>query len=212
MHTHAFVVGTVLYRHDEKMDTVYFPNDCLLSLMAEVKEQQVLEIALLGREGMLGYSGLASHQHSGLRVIVQQSGSADCISAAEFGQAREHSRAIQEMCFSYAEMLYAEASQIAVCSHFHLLEARLARSLLIMRERLQSDHFFITHEYLALALGVRRVGVTKAASVLQKRELISYSRGKVSVIDASGLLSVSCSCFQRIIGHGASKSFAHAKR
>ena len=201
METRELMVGTLLYRLGEKMHTVYFPNDCLLSLMSEIEDKHVLEIALVGREGMFGYSVAGALQASRLRVMVQQAGSADCISALDFARLCETSPALKEMCFSCSEVLLAEASQIAVCSHFHLLEARLARSLLIIRERLQSDHFFITHEYLALALGVRRVGVTKAASLLQKQNLISYSRGNVTVIDAAGLFSASCACLQDIIGH-----------
>ncbi|MFZ6658157.1 Crp/Fnr family transcriptional regulator [Undibacterium sp. TJN19] len=201
MWTEEFAVGTVLYRPGETMHTIYFPNDCLVSLMKEVEGQHALEIALVGGEGMLGYSGTVGQTQSPVRAVLQQAGSINCVSAEHFCMVCDTHHLVQNMCLLYSETLFAEAVQIAVCSHFHLLEARLARSLLTIRERLQSDNFHITHEFLAHALGVRRVGVTKAASSLQKQELIAYSRGKVTVLDPPGLALVSCACFQQIVGH-----------
>jgi CRP-like cAMP-binding protein len=200
MWTEEFAVGTVLYRPGETMHTIYFPNDCLVSLMKEVDGQHALEIALVGGEGMLGYSSTVGQTQSPVRVVLQQAGSICCVSAEHFCMVCEAHHHVQHMCLLYKETLFAEAVQMAVCSHFHLLEARLARSLLTIRERLQSDNFHITHEFLAHALGVRRVGVTKAASSLQKQALIAYSRGKVTVLDPSGLASVSCACIQQIVG------------
>jgi CRP-like cAMP-binding protein len=95
----------------------------------------------------------------------------------------------------YTDALLAQAIQIAVCSRFHVLEARLARSLLVTRDRLKSDRFHLTHAFLAHALGVRRVGVTKAASALQQQGLIIYSRGNIEILDPDGLATAACTCY-----------------
>jgi len=105
--------------------------------------------------------------------------------------------------YRYTDSLLAQAIQIAVCSRFHVLEARLARSLLVTRDRLQSDKFHLTHEFLAHALGVRRVGVTKAASALQQQGLIIYSRGNIEILDHEGLAAASCTCYEIVKEAGA---------
>jgi CRP-like cAMP-binding protein len=105
--------------------------------------------------------------------------------------------------YRYTDTLLAQAIQIAVCSRYHVLEARLARSLLVTRDRLQSDKFHLTHEFLAHALGVRRVGVTKAASALQQQGLIIYSRGNIEILDPEGLAAASCTCYEIVREAGA---------
>jgi CRP-like cAMP-binding protein len=110
---------------------------------------------------------------------------------------------LRQLLYRYTDTLLAQAIQIAVCSRFHVLEARLARSLLITRDRLQSEKFHLTHEFLAHALGVRRVGVTKAASALQQQGLITYSRGNIEILDSAGLEAVSCRCYEMVKDSGS---------
>jgi hypothetical protein len=133
----------------------------------------------------------------------QRAGSASRIEAdrlrAEFGR----NPTLQRVLYRYTDALLAQAIQIAVCSRYHVLEARLARSLLITRDRLQSEKFHLTHEFLAHALGVRRVGVTKAASALQNQKLITYSRGNIEILDSTGLEAVSCRCYELVKENGA---------
>jgi CRP-like cAMP-binding protein len=133
-----------------------------------------------------------------VRAVVQRSGHALRMEAEDFAAEFAELESLQRLLHRYTDHLLAQAIQIAVCSRFHVLEARLARSLLVTRDRLQSDRFHMTHEFLAHALGVRRVGVTKAASALQGQGLISYSRGNIEILDPAGLEAVSCHCYQQV--------------
>ena len=131
-----------------------------------------------------------------VRAVVQRAGAASRMDSARFRAEFASNPALQRVLYRYTDTLLAQAIQIAVCSRFHVLEARLARSLLVTRDRLQSDKFHLTHEFLAHALGVRRVGVTKAASALQQQGLIIYSRGNIEILDVDGLVSASCKCYE----------------
>jgi CRP-like cAMP-binding protein len=135
--------------------------------------------------------------------VVQRAGHASRIHAADFCAEFARMESLQRLLYRYTDTLLAQAIQIAVCSRFHVLEARLARSLLITRDRLQSEKFHLTHEFLAHALGVRRVGVTKAASALQNQKLITYSRGNIEILDSAGLEAVSCRCYEMVKDTGS---------
>ncbi len=189
-------VGAVLCEPDEPIQSVYFPNDSLISLLAVAEGRMTLEVGLVGCEGMVGASVALGHDVGQVRAVVQRSGSAVRIDSALFRAQFTQNPSLQRVLYRYTNALLAQATQIAVCSRFHVLEARLARSLLITRDRLQSDKFHLTHEFLAHALGVRRVGVTKAASALQQQKLINYSRGNIEIVDAAGLVAASCRCYE----------------
>jgi CRP-like cAMP-binding protein len=189
-------VGDVLCEPGDPICHVYFPHDCLISLLAVAEGRMTLEVGLVGREGMLGATVALGHQVTQVRAVVQRAGSASRMEAdtlrGEFGG----SAALQRVLARYTDTLLAQAIQIAVCSRFHVLEARLARSLLATRDRLRSDKFHLTHAFLAHALGVRRVGVTKAASALQQQGLIIYSRGNIEILDPDGLAAAACTCYE----------------
>lgn len=195
-------VGDVLYEPGQTVRFIYFPIDCLLSLLAVAEGRMTLEVGSVGREGMIGASVVLGHEMAQVRAVVQRAGRAMRIDAGEFKLAYARMEPLQRLLARYTDTLLAQAIQIAVCSRFHVLEARLARSLLITRDRLQSDKFHLTHEFLAHALGVRRVGVTKAASALQNQKLISYSRGNIEILDAAGLEAVSCRCYELVKDEG----------
>lgn len=188
--------GEVLSEPGQEMRYVYFPIDCLVSLLGVAEGRMTLEVGSVGREGMLGASVVLGHELAQVRAVVQRSGRGYRMAAGDFVTEFHRMDSLQRLLHRYIDTLLAQTIQIAVCSRFHVLEARLARSLLITRDRLQSEKFHLTHEFLAHALGVRRVGVTKAASALQQQRLITYSRGNIEILDSTGLESASCHCYE----------------
>lgn len=191
-------VGDVLFEPGQTIQHVYFPIDALVSLLAVAEGRMTLEVGSVGREGMIGASAALGNDEAQVRAVVQRAGRALRMSATEFAACAARSESLQHLLHRYTDTLLAQAIQIAVCSRFHVLEARLARSLLVTRDRLQSEKFHLTHEFLAHSLGVRRVGVTKAASALQNQKLISYSRGNIEILDSNGLEAVSCRCYDLV--------------
>lgn len=189
-------IGEVLAEPAATIDYIYFPHDSLISLLGVAEGRMTLEVGLVGREGMLGATVALGHDVSQVRAIVQRAGAACRMESVRFRAEFARNPSLQRVLYRYTDTLLAQAIQIAVCSRFHVLEARLARSLLITRDRLQSDKFHLTHEFLAHALGVRRVGVTKAASALQQQGLIIYSRGNIEILDVRGLAAASCKCYE----------------
>jgi CRP-like cAMP-binding protein len=196
-------VGAVLSDQGDPIRHIYFPHDCLVSLLAVAEGRMTLEVGLVGREGMLGATVALGHDTTQVRAVVQRAGTAYRMDSAAFRAEFARNPSLQRVLYRYTDTLLAQAIQIAVCSRFHVLEARLARSLLITRDRLQSDKFHLTHEFLAHALGVRRVGVTKAASALQQQGLIIYSRGNIEILDPEGLAAASCTCYEIVKDAGA---------
>ena len=196
-------VGEVLYEPGTPIAFIYFPIDALVSLLAVAEGRMTLEVGSVGREGMLGASVALGHRQAQVRAVVQRAGAVLRMRAEDFHAEFARMESLQHLLHRYTDTLLAQAIQIAVCSRFHVLEARLARSLLITRDRLQSEKFHLTHEFLAHALGVRRVGVTKAASALQNQKLITYSRGNIEILDSAGLEAVSCRCYELVKENGA---------
>lgn len=186
----------VLYEPGKAIRYVYFPLDCLISLLTAVDKRRTLEVGMVGNEGMAGMPFILGMGVSGVRAIVQGGGNALRMASAPFRIEFERNRPLQEALYRYTYALMAQISQTAACNRFHETEARLARWLLMTRARVESDEFPLTHDFLAHMLGVRRVGVTQAASALRRRKLISYSRGKIRILDVKGLKAASCSCYQ----------------
>ena len=195
-------VGDVLCEPGQEIRYIYFPGDSLVSLLAVVEGRMTLEVGSVGREGMIGASAALGHDVAQVRAVVQRSGTASRIGRAVFCTEFCKTESLQRLLYRYTETELTQAIQIAACSRFHLLEARLARSLLMTRDRLQSEKFYLTHEFLAQTLGVRRVGVTKAASALQREKLITYGRGHIEIIDAIGLQRAACSCYAKVKNDG----------
>jgi CRP-like cAMP-binding protein len=151
---------------------------------------------MVGNEGMVGMPFILGIGVSGVRALVQGGGEALRMASVPFRIEFDRNRPLQQALFRYTHALMAQISQTAACNRFHASEARLARWLLMTRERVGSDEFPLTHEFLAHMLGVRREGVTEAASALKRHKLINYSRGKIQILDVRGLKASTCSCYQ----------------
>jgi len=196
LETVTLTFGEVLYEPGEPIRHVYFPNKSLVSLLTLADGHLALEVGLIGREGMVGIPLVLGHNVSPVRALVQGTGTAMRMPAAPFREEFGLSLQLQQELYRYIHTLMAQISQTAACNRFHVVEARLARWLLMTHDRVKSDQFRMTHEFLAHMLGVRRVGVTKAAQALQKRKLISYSRGDITVLDRDGLVAAACECYE----------------
>ena len=190
--------GQILYEAGEKIRYVHFPLNCLISLLTTVDKRRSLEVGMVGNEGMAGMPFVLGIGESGVRALVQGAGDALTMSAASFRIEFERNASLRGALFRYTYALMAQISQTAACNRFHEAEARLARWLMMTRERVGSNEFPMTHEFLAHMLGVRRGGVTGAASALKNRGLIDYHRGKIRILDAKKLAAASCSCYQAV--------------
>ena len=188
----------VLYEPGKPIRHVYFPVDCLISLLTAVDKRRTLEVGMVGNEGMAGMPFILGMGVSGVRAIVQGGGTALRMAAAPFRIEFERNRPLQDALYRYTYALMAQVSQTAACNRFHEAEPRLSRWLLMTRDRVGADEFSLTHDFLAHMLGLRRVGVTEAASALKRRKVISYTRGKIQILDVGGLKKSSCSCYQTV--------------
>jgi CRP-like cAMP-binding protein len=192
------VFEEILYQPHVLLSDVYFPNSGIISLLAGVNERSTLEVGLVGKEGMVGLGVFMGVNSSLNRAVVQGEGSAMKMKATSFRKASNHGGVLQQLLQRYSHSVLTQITQSAVCNQFHSVDARLARWLLMTHDRIGADEFQITQEFLSNMLGVRREGVSMAASDLQKRKLIRYSRGSLKVLDRAGLEATSCGCYEII--------------
>lgn len=195
--------GEVIGEAGQTMRHVYFPANALLSLLTLVDQQDVFAVALVGREGMSNVACALGTQQSPFRTLVLCSGSALRMKTRLFVNEFRENEHLRSAVLRYVLALTAQISENAACNRFHVIEERLARWLLMIRDRLSSDHFHVTHEMMGQLLGVRRVGVTNAALALKQRRLIDYSRGALDIMDGIGLKQAACACYRVAEGrHG----------
>jgi CRP-like cAMP-binding protein len=185
----------VLCEAGEPTRHVFFPTEGSVSLMAQIAGPGSLQVGLVGSEGMVGVQQSLGVATAPLRAQVQDPGRAWRMRTADFEGQYQRSETLRRVLQHYIHVLMCQLAASAACLRSHLIGARLARWLLMCQDRAASDHFTVTHETLALVLGVRRVSVTRAAGQLQRDGIITYTRGRLCVSDRHGLEAAACSCY-----------------
>src|SRR6202161_4449630 len=190
--------GEILYQSHAQIRHVYFPNDCCVSMLTTVDGDRAAEVGLIGSEGMIGIPMALGVAVSPFRAVVQGEGTAMRMTTADFRRNFSTSAALKREVFLFTHLLMIQIAQTAACNRFHLVTQRMARWMLMTRDRVNSNEFRITQEFLALMLGVRRVGVSVAMCALRDRKVISYRRGTIRILDQGGLVAAACSCYKTV--------------
>lgn len=191
-----FKLGDIIYNVGDQIKYVYFPIKSIISLVNPVDKNAGMEVALIGNEGMLGITVMLGSDTTPFRALVQNSGPTIRIATENFLNELRKSPELELKLKRYICVSFSQLVQTTVCNRFHLVEERLARLLLMIHDRTHTKHFHITQELLAQMLGVRRVGVTKAASSLKQKNLITYVRGDIVINNVAGLETSSCICYK----------------
>lgn len=191
----SLTYSETIYEPGDLIRRVYFPNSGIISLLSAVGERSLLEVGIVGSEGFVGLPAFLGVKTSNNRALVQGAGAALALKTADFLAECRAGGALPRILQRYTHSLLTQISQSAVCNRFHEIEARLARWLLMTADRMETDNFKITQDFLSNMLGVRREAVSKSAAALQQRQLIGYSRGNISIINRTGLESAACNCY-----------------
>ena len=174
---------------------VYFPDTCIISVVSEMRDGIAVETGTIGNEGVAGLPALMDSVSSETKVFAQVPGTARRASAAAIAALMEREREFRRLINRYAQAYLSQVAQGAACNRLHGIEQRCARWLLMTHDRVEGDEIPLKQEFLAEMLGVRRAGVSVAASALQHAGLIRYSRGMITVLDRDGLEAASCECY-----------------
>jgi len=186
----------ILCQAGDQMKYAYFPLSGMISMLSILVDDASVEVGVIGHEGMLGLpiflgSGIAPNQ-----AIVQVADGAMRIKADILRAEFQRAGPLQALLLRYTQAFFTQVSQSAACNRLHTLDQRLCRWLLVVHDRMESDHFLLTQEFISHMLGMRRSGVSEAANILQQAGLIHYSHGKIHILDRPGLESASCECYQ----------------
>ncbi|MDK9558957.1 Crp/Fnr family transcriptional regulator [Marinobacter sp. M216] len=188
-------LGDVIYESGQSIEYVYFPVDCIISLLYVMVNGSSAEISVVGNEGMAGVAVIMGGESTPNRFIVQSHGHAYRLPAADLKKEFNNHSEIRIITLRFTQALITQMSQTAVCNRHHSIDQQLCRWLLLSLDRLGNNQLNMTQELIANMLGVRREGVTEAAGKLQKLGVIEYKRGRITVIDRPKLESLSCECY-----------------
>ncbi|HET7548826.1 MAG TPA: Crp/Fnr family transcriptional regulator [Usitatibacter sp.] len=191
-------LGEVLYESGRHIDYVYFPTDCIVSLLYVLENGESAEIAVVGHEGVVGISIFMGGETTPSRAVVQSAGSAWRLPGPAMKEEFTRGRGMQHLMLRYTQALITQMAQTAVCNRHHSVDQQLCRWLLLSIDRLPVAEITMTQELIANMLGVRREGVTEAAGKLQKAGVISYRRGHIKVLDRAKLEKLSCECYEAV--------------
>ncbi|WP_058187893.1 Crp/Fnr family transcriptional regulator [Terracidiphilus gabretensis] len=187
-----------LHEPGEQIETVYFLEDAVASVVITVKNGSTVEVGLIGRDGVIGLPAVMGSGHAVNRTFIQLPGRGFSMKAKILREQIELSSKLRSSLYLAIEGYLVQTAQTAACNRIHELEERLARWLMMCSDRVQSDDIPITHEFLAMMLGTRRSSVTIAAGILHKAGLITYSRGSVTIQNHKGLGEAACECYQSV--------------
>lgn len=189
-------LGKEIYAAGQVEESVFFPIDCIVSLLHVMDDGHSAEIAVVGHEGVMGIAVFMGGGSMPNSAIVQSAGSAYRLPAADFKREFDRDPDVRTLMLRYTQALITQMSQTAACNRHHTIQQQLCRWLLLSLDRLCGNDLTMTHELIANMLGVRREGVSEAAGQLQKLGLIRYHRGHITVLDRAGLESLCCECYQ----------------
>jgi CRP-like cAMP-binding protein len=187
--------GQVLHSAGKRIAHVYFPTTALISLISDAKGDVAVELGVIGRDGMVGVAIALGEELSGARAIVQGAGAAMQCSSEDFTREFRRRAGMRRDIRRYSNDLANQFMATASCNRNHGPEQRLARWLLMMRDRMPGGRYTLTQKYLGYMLGVRRAAISEAAGKLQRRKLIRYTRGSIEILNAKGLKAASCKCY-----------------
>nr|WP_298413000.1 Crp/Fnr family transcriptional regulator [uncultured Halomonas sp.] len=188
-------LGKILYESGDEMSHVYFPIDCIVSLLYVMESGASAEISVVGNEGLVGVAVFMGGESTTSRAIVQSSGHAYRLQQQRLKDEFNRHGALLNLMLRYTQSLITQMAQTAVCNRHHSINQQLCRWLLLSLDRLPSNHLVMTQELIANMLGVRREGVTEAAGRLHKLGVIEYRRGHITVLDRPALDQLSCECY-----------------
>lgn len=189
-------LGSVLYESGDLLRHVYFPTNSIVSLLYVMEDGASAEIAVVGNEGVIGVALFMGGETTPNRAVVQSAGHAYRLPAQRLKEEFRRNGGLQILLLRYTQALLTQMAQTAVCNRHHSVDQQLCRWLLLSLDRLNSDTLNMTQELIADMLGVRREGVTEAAGKLQKRGVIRYVRGRITVLDREKLEQLSCECYK----------------
>lgn len=191
-------LGKVLYYPTEKIEHIYFPETCVISVVNVLENGDTVESGIIGKEGFSGAAVILSEEVSPLEATIQLTGDIFCLPVSTFKEIFEKNKDFRDEALRYIYSFITQISQNAACLCHHNIDQRLARWLLMFADRADSESFSLTQEFIAQMLGVHRPTVSKNANDLQKKGFISYNRGSIKILDREGLENFTCECYAAI--------------